>query len=554
MGHVRDLISTSWPGINADHEIIFKASEDIPPGGKLSVIFPGGAFAVMPGFDHTDVDLATATAANGLFSERDLAATSSASTDGIAIVASGTLDRILVTINTNYGIAAGKYVRIKLGVNAVHGEPGDRQIINANAIGVYKIYLESSTAADEFLDRGETYVVMIEPVKMSAAQLKIRSNGNPTGVLAHGTVQTIMSLNTNYQAYCSFAAASGTPYNLMTSVFTFSGNYFHSVLLTGLVNGQAYSYYVRCRDIFNVDDTTDYLIYFEVSLQPGEEGEESGTPGPGGGGSGGGAGGGLGHDRGRGTSNLLPYPPLPNLPGVAFSGWAYPLSEVVILKDAQEQGRINANVKAEFGAFLNELPQGVYTFGIWSTDSDGRRSITYSTTFWIDEGTQTVVTDIILPPTISLSQNALASGEAAAISGQSVPGSSVEVWIYPRAITVPKEGDAVRKTAAVDENGRWSASINTNELTKGVYIIKAMTKLTTGSVSGFSHALELAVETEAAVGLCSGADLNQDGRVNITDFSILLYWWGTDNECADQNHDGTVNLTDFSIMMFYWTG
>jgi len=42
--------------------------------------------------------------------------------------------------------------------------------------------------------------------------------------------------------------------------------------------------------------------------------------------------------------------------------------------------------------------------------------------------------------------------------------------------------------------------------------------------------------------------------VNITDFSILLYWWGTDNACADQNHNGTVDLIDFSIMMYYWTG
>jgi len=55
-------------------------------------------------------------------------------------------------------------------------------------------------------------------------------------------------------------------------------------------------------------------------------------------------------------------------------------------------------------------------------------------------------------------------------------------------------------------------------------------------------------------GECAGADLNHDGRVNITDFSILLYYWGTNNACADQNHDGTVDLTDFSIMMFYWTG
>ena len=53
---------------------------------------------------------------------------------------------------------------------------------------------------------------------------------------------------------------------------------------------------------------------------------------------------------------------------------------------------------------------------------------------------------------------------------------------------------------------------------------------------------------------CAEADLNHDGRVNLTDFSILLFHWGTDNECADQNQNGIVDLVDFSIMMYYWTG
>jgi len=39
------------------------------------------------------------------------------------------------------------------------------------------------------------------------------------------------------------------------------------------------------------------------------------------------------------------------------------------------------------------------------------------------------------------------------------------------------------------------------------------------------------------------------------DFSILLYNWGIPkNPTADLNGDGRVNLTDFSIMLYYWTG
>ncbi len=52
------------------------------------------------------------------------------------------------------------------------------------------------------------------------------------------------------------------------------------------------------------------------------------------------------------------------------------------------------------------------------------------------------------------------------------------------------------------------------------------------------------------------SDLNQDGYVNIVDFSILAFWYKKVGPPAyvDLNSDGMVTITDFSIMAFYWTG
>ena len=50
------------------------------------------------------------------------------------------------------------------------------------------------------------------------------------------------------------------------------------------------------------------------------------------------------------------------------------------------------------------------------------------------------------------------------------------------------------------------------------------------------------------------ADLNRDGKVNLIDFSIMLFHWGNPDPVADINEDGTVDLTDFSILLFNWTG
>jgi hypothetical protein len=77
-----------------------------------------------------------------------------------------------------------------------------------------------------------------------------------------------------------------------------------------------------------------------------------------------------------------------------------------------------------------------------------------------------------------------------------------------------------------------------------------------GEQSLFSQTLYFLVLKKGAM-VCEGADLNFDGKVNIIDFSILLYFWNKtqpSNRCVDINFDGIVNIFDFSIMMYWWGG
>ena len=262
----------------------------------------------------------------------------------------------------------------------------------------------------------------------------------------------------------------------------------------------------------------------------------------------------MGQDEGTGSTQYLPYPPPLGMPGVVLSGWAYPLSDVTVLKDGQEVGKALANDQAAFGAFLEELEQGVYTFGLWAQDALGYKSPTFSTTFWIDAGTQTTVSDIILPPTVALNENELDAGEVIILSGYSVPDQTVEAWLYPSELRIVDKEHAVAKEALVGPDGRWTIIFPTTSMDNDSYKIKARTIITDIGTSEFSHELELSIGGVVGEGICAGADLNGDGRVNLVDFSILLFYWSTDDECADQNKDGTVDLIDFSIMMFYWTG
>lgn len=69
----------------------------------------------------------------------------------------------------------------------------------------------------------------------------------------------------------------------------------------------------------------------------------------------------------------------------------------------------------------------------------------------------------------------------------------------------------------------------------------------------FSNIIKI-IKSEPPYGI---ADLNYSGKVDLTDLSILLYWWGRKdfynvNSRVDLNRDGKVNLIDFSIMLHYW--
>ncbi len=52
---------------------------------------------------------------------------------------------------------------------------------------------------------------------------------------------------------------------------------------------------------------------------------------------------------------------------------------------------------------------------------------------------------------------------------------------------------------------------------------------------------------------CPTIDFNCDGKVNVQDLSMMLYWWDKPREPYDLNRDGAIDIQDISILMYYWT-
>lgn len=122
-----------------------------------------------------------------------------------------------------------------------------------------------------------------------------------------------------------------------------------------------------------------------------------------------------------------------------------------------------------------------------------------------------------------------------------------------------KRGDVlnakiITATTTTSASGKYRVEIPTETFSKGTYEIKAQTVIDNKNFTSFSPTIYLGVGESPKVDFTLRADLNKDKKVNIVDFSILLFNWKTSDPVADINQDGMVNLTDFSIMLANWTG
>lgn len=244
--------------------------------------------------------------------------------------------------------------------------------------------------------------------------------------------------------------------------------------------------------------------------------------------------------------------PPPQETKLILQGKASPQAEVAFLQDGQLLLNAFADYQGDFKIELTDLTTGQYNFGLWAKDKAGRKSSALSLSVTILPNVLTTIDKIFLGPTISLSKESIFQGESLLVAGRTTPFSRLNLEIEPR------QEDLMQTEA--DRYGDWQYSLKTAELKPGLYSLKAKALSVDNWQSAYSRELSFALAETAeplpppSALLCPGADLNQDGAVNLIDFSILMYWWGSDNTCADQNQDGLVNLVDFSIMMYWWTG
>ncbi|MFM2374764.1 MAG: hypothetical protein RLZZ234_759 [Candidatus Parcubacteria bacterium] len=585
MSTIRDTISTSRPGVYANHTVEFRIDTDIPAGGYITIRPDDGAFTIPTStFSHSNAELYVKAPLASSYVLRPATTTPGATDDGVTIV-SGTSGSVTFTLNNTTGITSGSSVRVLLGDHTSQASTTlDTGFLNPSAPATYSLYIDAggtetanARAMVAIIDQ-----VGIGPLDTTEFVPPYRFNGAPTGELSHTATALELSLETDELANCRYSTASGTPFYSMSYEFSGTGSLVHTQEIAGFTPGSSYSYFVRCIDDEGNLNTDDYVITFNLQTVPvgnpgtgsttGDGGSGTGTgsgssgsgsgsssgggSGGGSGGSGGGSGSNTGDDDntdggGGFESGVNPYPS--GDAQVVITGYAFPGSTMTILVDGTITKTVRANTSGVFTATIEAIARGTYTFGVYATDVGGVKSSTFSTSFSVIGARSSSLSNVHIMPTIKVNPNPVEPGQNVNFSGYAIPNSTVEVE------NQRQKGGSERKvlTATSDASGKWSIDVPTNGFARDTWKVRAKSTNTTTRVSTqYSGFTFYGVGQGATKTLNS--DLNRDGKVNLVDFSILLFHWNTDggrsDPPADINQDGRVTLTDFSIMIFNWTG
>lgn len=229
---------------------------------------------------------------------------------------------------------------------------------------------------------------------------------------------------------------------------------------------------------------------------------------------------------------------------IIFSGKAFPGGKIsVIDKELRTEDTLGQEgISSQDGSFsvsFISIFQGLHSFGLIVKDKDLRTSQTKF--FLVDTRSDNFLEkDILVPPTIDITNGQVSRGSNAAIFGYATPGYTLELYL----------DDILFGELLVEQSGLYKFEIPTGSLEFGQHKVRTkQINLSTKKSSDFSTSRNFIVSRLTVV----KADLSGDGKVDIRDWSIFLSRWGAKEslgiEDIDFNSDGKVDIADFSIFI-----
>lgn len=308
---------------------------------------------------------------------------------------------------------------------------------------------------------------------------------------------------------------------------------------SGLTNGTTYYFVVNPLDAFGRAIATSS----EVSATPI-------------------AGGGSGSGGGGGSYTPPNQTPASQSGTLNFSGSAYPLGVVHLLRDGAIIKSTTTDMLGNFTISTILPAASNYQLGFSGLDTLGRFSSLLVVDAAVGAGQVKNISGIFLSPTLDADKESVRVDDSLGISGYAYPNSTVTLLVSRDPLFV----NTVRTVEIpVALSGWYTYRFTvTDDFSPGLYFGKTRWA-TGGNVSALSEPVQFIVADESKkkeARECRLGDLNDDGHVDLVDFSIATYWYKksplrepfASKEAACLNNDHKVDLYDFSLMAYYWTG
>ncbi len=237
---------------------------------------------------------------------------------------------------------------------------------------------------------------------------------------------------------------------------------------------------------------------------------------------------------------------------VVFTGTAYPNATVSLVRNGTLTTSTTAYADGTFSIQLSNISSGSNSFSLYAFDADNVKSANLNVLQNLPSNVTTTVNGLIIAPTLSSSHATIKQGENVTLKGYTAPNS-------PVAIHFTGQENFIQNVSS-STTGYYSFVLNTTSHGKGDYTIWSVAKVGgIDSPPSLTVLLKIADQTVVTPpGECRRSDLNCDNRVNLIDFSILLYYWDSSNFSrnprVDIDKSGHIGLRDLSIMLYDWTG
>ncbi len=227
---------------------------------------------------------------------------------------------------------------------------------------------------------------------------------------------------------------------------------------------------------------------------------------------------------------------------VRFGGYAFPNAQVTFTLNGQTSTLV-ADEEGYFEGSSSHVPMGENNFSFLAEDYLGNKTSLVTYSYTVQNESPLFISYVLLPPIVYIDE----TGE---IEGLAIPGSQLQVY------GVKGEDQTLEtiKTIDVDENGSFSLDFDLSQqfLYDQIYVSCAVESTECG-YSGIIQVQTLGTERRFILG--TGADFTQDIQVNFIDFAFMraAFLKGNTSLLYDLNQDGKVDLVDFSLLNYQWT-